>query len=1005
MKRWHLSLLLSVALHAGAQTTLLDDFSDAAAWQAAASDDVQASAVRAADGSLCLRYDFGRVSGYALLSRPLALELPAHYALGLRLRGSGPANGLQLKLVDASGDNVWWFNRPGFEAPRRLQELRVRQRQIEFAWGPTPDRTLRRSARLELVVASGAGGRGELCFERLQLQTLPAPQPTPAPVLRAGARHWQLDLGQARELHGVLLRWAAGARAADFDLQHSLDGWQWHTLRRVRGSQRDVLPIWLADGGESLETRHLRLQLRPQLRDHRQRKPALAGFQPQGPAEWPSFNAALQALAAAEPPGRLPRAFRGEQNYWTLLGVDGGGAHAALISEDGAIEPRRAGPSLEPFVIDEAGTVVGWAGASRITHSLRDGYLPLPQLQWSAPGFDLAIEAGAEGRPAQAGLIARYTLRNSDSRPRVLTLALALRPWQVNPPQQFLNTAGGVSATVRRVTWQAGKPRRLLLNGQPWLQALDTPSAVRTAAFDEGDPLVLAGPPRHAATDPRGLAGAALRWRLALAPGQSRSVAVWLPLAGAALADTRPAAQRLDAIAEAWRTRLNRVRFTLPPAAQPLHDSLRSALAQILISRDGPALQPGTRSYARSWVRDGAMMVAGLLRLGEVEAARDFVQWYAGHVFANGKVPCCVDARGADPVAENDSHGQFIHAVALLWRHTGDRALIAPLWPKVDAAARYMEQLRQSERTPANREPARAAFFGLMPASISHEGYSAKPMHSYWDDFWALAGYRDAATLARAFGTEDRAAELALQLGEFRSELRASIAAAVAMHGIRHLPGAAELGDFDPSSSTLIFSPGGAEHIVPADLLDATWDRYWQESQSRQQGAQDWQDYTPYELRSVSALLRLGHPERAQAMLDFFLRDQRPAGWNQWAEVVGRLPRQPRFVGDMPHAWIASDFIRSALDLLAYERESDDALVLGAGVPEAWWRAGPVAVEGLVTPWGPLAWRLEPLTPQSWQLQLAPGLRLPPGGIWFAWRGQLFRVPASPAVLTLALPP
>ena len=29
-----------------------------------------------------------------------------------------------------------------------------------------------------------------------------------------------------------------------------------------------------------------------------------------------------------------------------------------------------------------------------------------------------------------------------------------------------------------------------------------------------------------------------------------------------------------------------------------------------------------------------------------------------------------------------------------------------------------------------------------MPESISHEGYSAKPMHSYWDNFFALLGLR-----------------------------------------------------------------------------------------------------------------------------------------------------------------------------------------------------------------------------------------------------------------------
>ena len=40
-------------------------------------------------------------------------------------------------------------------------------------------------------------------------------------------------------------------------------------------------------------------------------------------------------------------------------------------------------------------------------------------------------------------------------------------------------------------------------------------------------------------------------------------------------------------------------------------------------------------------------------------------------------------------------------------------------------------------------------FYGLLPQSISHEGYSAKPMHSYWDDFFALRGFKDAAFIAK----------------------------------------------------------------------------------------------------------------------------------------------------------------------------------------------------------------------------------------------------------------
>ncbi|MCW5659830.1 MAG: discoidin domain-containing protein [Burkholderiaceae bacterium] len=995
-----------------AQTRVLDDFRSAASWRVVSSDQVKASMRRDAGGALCLRYDFGSVSGHALLRRELPLELPAHYLLRLRLHGSGPPNALQLKLVDASGDNVWWMNRPDYRPPRTSAEMTIRQRQIEFAWGPTTDRVLRRAAAIELVVASGAGGRGQLCFEQLTLTALPPPGPRPAPVIDTSARHWQADLGAPREVSGLLVRWPPGQRTRDFDVQLSDDAHRWRTVRRVRGSGRDVQLLWLPP---ELEARHVRLAFaRP--------ADAPSDVQVMGPEQWPSLNRALASLARLLPRGRMPRGFVDEQSYWTLVGVDGGGAQSAVMSEDGAIEPRKRGPSLEPFIVDESGGVTSWADV-QIEHALRDGYLPLPRVRWSAPGLDLAIEAGADGTRERSQLIARYTLTNTGDTPRRLTLALALRPWQVNPPAQFLNTPGGASP-VRRLAWQAGTLR---VDGQPWLHAVTPPASVVAGTFDQGDVLVdgAAQRPLRSLVDEQELAGAALRWKFELAPGTSRSVAVVLPLSGTeaappARADDGWARARLEAIAQRWRERLNRVTLRLPADAQATVDTLRSSLAHMLMSRDGPALQPGTRSYARVWVRDGAMMVAGLLRLGELQAAREFVQWYAGFLFASGKVPCCVDARGADPVPENDSHGQFIFAVAELWRHTGDRALARRLWPQVDAAARYMEQLRQSERSALNREPGREAFFGLMPASISHEGYSAKPVHSYWDDFWALAGYRDAADLASVLGERERAAELARQRDEFAADLGRSLRTAMAQHRIDHLPGAAELGDFDPSSSTLIFSPAGAEALVAHSTLEATWERYWRESLQRIEGRRVWDDYTPYEWRSVSSFVRLGQPQRAQALADFFMRDRRPAAWNQWAEVVGREPRKVRFVGDMPHAWISSDFIRATLDRLAYERDADHALVLAAGVPREWLAHG-VGVRGLRTRHGPLSYRMQ-RDGSTVHLTVDVGLRMPQGGLWLAWPGddplpqasigdqpagwdgRALRIPSLPAQVRLALP-
>lgn len=994
------SSLAGTSVHAMPAVQLLDDFRDPSRWTASASDQVQARIAIDAQAAMCLHYDFGRVSGYAVARRALPLDLPAHYAFTLRLRGQGGANAFQVKFVDASGDNVWWRNQPDFVPPPMAVEQTVRQRQIEFAWGPTDDKVLRRTAAIELVVASGRdGGAGQLCFERLTLQRLPAPGPDVAPVLRQTAAGSVLDLGALREFNGLLWHWADSPAIRQARVQLSEDGRRWRTAHRVLTSRRDTQALWLPDQA----ARYVRLA----------GGRALALHAP-SPDDWPDRNAMLKALAAAAPRSHHPRALHGEQNYWTVVGVDGGGAGAALLSEDGAIEPHRGGPSLEPVVIDAGGRVLGWAevqAQGRSSTTLREGHLPLPTVQWSHPAFGLAVEAGAEGTRDRAHLIARYTLHNPSAMRQRLTLALLLRPWQVNPPQQFLNTAGGV-AELRRLAWS---DKHLRVNGRRWLQTLQPPARVVAAPFDAGDVLGAAGRPLTALHDLQGLASARLDWPMDLAPGERRSVTLTLPLTttarpagagrSAAPLDEAEVLARLEAIATAWRQRLNRVTLSLPPAAQTIHDSLRVALSHILISRDGPALQPGTRSYARSWIRDGAMMVAGLLRLGEVDAAREFTTWYAGHLFANGKVPCCVDARGADPVAENDSHGQFIYSVAELWRHTHDRGLVERLWPQVDAAARYMEQLRQSERTPANPQPGREAFWGLMPASISHEGYAAKPMHSYWDNFWALAGWRDAAMLAGALGLTQRAGELSTQHDEFRRELGRSLATAMAQHRIPHLPGAAELGDFDATSSTMIFSPAGAEGLVQPEVLAATWQRYWDEAQ-RRRGSTDWNEYTPYELRSVSALLRLGHADRAHAMLDFFHADQRPAGWRQWAEVVDRRPRHPRFIGDMPHAWISSDYLRSALDLLAYERDSDQALVLGAGVLPHWLSDGPVRVQGLRTAWGALDYALARRNGEV-ELRVAPGLAEPPGGLWLQWQGRLHRVQigAGPLRLPAGPPP
>jgi hypothetical protein len=116
-------------------------------------------------------------------------------------------------------------------------------------------------------------------------------------------------------------------------------------------------------------------------------------------------------------------------------------------------------------------------------------------------------------------------------------------------------------------------------------------------------------------------------------------------------------------------------------------------------------------------------------------------------------------------------------------------------------------------------------------------------------------------------------------------------------------------------------------------------------------------------------------------MLDFFFKDQQPAGWNQWAEVVSSTPRKPFFLGDLPHAWVASDYVRSVLDMFAYARERDGAQVIGAGIPLDWLAGDGVSIANLRTADGPLSYTLRSPSPGKIRLEVPAGVKLPPGGL------------------------
>lgn len=1013
MMRTLLLLLLAVPALASSPAPdgpqVLDDGARPDLWSAHPADGV-AMAIGSGAGedgaAVRMDFEFGG-GGWAILRRHVGLDLPENWALRFRLRGEGPRNHLEFKFLDASGENVWWRVLRDVEFTGEWTTVTVKKRQVEFAWGPEPG-PLERIEDLEIAVTAGEGGKGSLWVDSIVLEELPPAAAWP-PRLTASAASgdaalaldgdpataWrpntaapvlEVDLNGPSEFGGLALTWAKGGAPASYRVETSLDGAAWTTVWRAEASDggRDPVPVHEA------EARFLRLT---------SDGPATLAELELMPLAW---SATREATALAEAArvrrGLYPRGIHGEQAYWTVLGPDASPLDA-LLGEDGAVEPRPGGPSVEPFLL-RGDTLVTWADVT-ITHDLTDHVLPVPTCTWHGDGFELEIAPVAVRQAGRDRLAVRYTYRNLTDEVRVESLALAVRPYQVNPPSQFLSVPGGAA----RIGEAAVRGSAVVLDGRPWLttpsDALIRGAAATYAMGDLVADRMAAGdlPTVRAARCPYEAASAALFFTLVTPAGGASVVDVVLALDpddDLAGADVPVDAARVAAV-QTWRDALGGFRLEIP-AAPEVARTVTAQLGYVLVNRDGPGIQPGTRSYRRSWIRDGALTSWALLRTGLTQPARDFLEWYAPYQYDDGKIPCVVDHRGADPVPEHDSMGDFIFLVRQVVRHTVDLDLARAMWPRVQAAADYLDRLRQERRTP---EYADTEFWGLLPPSISHEGYAAKPMHSYWDDAFAYRGFRDAARLAERLGEDEAAARYDAMADEFGADLGASVAKTMAVHGIDYVPGCADLGDFDPTSTTVLLTPGEAQDLLPAGAVARTFDRYWDFFTGRASGRDPWDAYTPYEVRNIGAAVRLGDRERAAAMVDWFLQHRRPAGWRHWAEVVSSREREPRFLGDMPHTWVGSDFVRSVLDMIAYEDEAGGEIVVGAGVPDAWLAGDGVRVDGLRV--GPGRLDLHLRAEGGGCRVTATGTAAPPGG--FVLRlpgGGEHRIASLPFDLTLA---
>ena len=407
------------------RSELLDDFRDESGWSAVASGRAELTLSREPSPHGQRPAARLRLQGRRRLRRGAPAARPPRCPRAGRSRcasaaprrptSSRSSSSIRATATSGGGTATRSSFRPSW------QPLRIRSAEVAFAWGPAGGGPLRELAAIEIAIAAGPGGRGTVWLEDLRFEDLTLREPPRVRASSAAAGHpperaldgaaatsWRsepgpgpawlaLDFRDEHEYGGLVIDWAAGAEARAFDVQASDDGEAWRTLWSAQQAEGPRHYVYLPGGGRS---RWLRLLL---LEAAGSAGVGIASLRVESFEFSRSLHDFFHAVAARERRGLHPRWLHREQTYWTPVGVDGAAA-AAILNEEGMLEPDRASFSLEPFLFAD-GELVTWADAE-VTQSLAQGYLPLPSSHWRwrdlAADLDRLRERARRERRARA---------------------------------------------------------------------------------------------------------------------------------------------------------------------------------------------------------------------------------------------------------------------------------------------------------------------------------------------------------------------------------------------------------------------------------------------------------------------------------------------------------------------------------------------------------------------------------------------------------------------------
>lgn len=615
------------------------------------------------------------------------------------------------------------------------------------------------------------------------------------------------------------------------------------------------------------------------------------------------------------------------QRDWTMVG-NPARPREALVDPRGLVTPWYDGWSLDGWLcVDGQVFFPSRLTDEQVQQHLLEG-LPIVVTRYDAARLRVRSETFAiQAEEGSEWVVSTFTIENPRPEPRHAAFCLSLRPF--NPE--------GVSL-VRRVEYRAAEGETavasglLAVNGD-FAVVLPVPSRVGCSDLKRGD---VAGqlPNLDGSVEANcdaGLATAVVQYELDLDPNSSRTIVALMPLEPTAGIEDRtneiivPAALSADTTrqlreraASDWRARLDRgMRVTLPD--DKINAAFEANKTHLLLLHDGASITPGPYLYHRFWIRDAAYMLNALDKLGYHAETAEVLKTFRRQVQKDGFFH--------SQEREWDANGQALWTLVEHARLSGDWEIIHDEYWSILNMAHWIDAARQRTKT-ADHPP----HWGLLPAGFSAE-HLGPPNYYYWDDFWGMAGLREAARAAGFFALSLDAARLREQFEAFRGDVDRSLArVAERLHtplvpaAPDRAPDAAMIASLAALYPTRVFEPSDPRIVATMRALkEIAWleDAFFHHVGHTSFG-------TYLSLHMAECLLFQRDPA-AWPIIEWVLRHASPTFG--WAEGIHPVTRHGG-MGDGLHGWASADWIHVIRNAMLFEE--GDTLVLTPALPAEW---------------------------------------------------------------------